>query len=103
MAGRKGGASAFPEAARLLYLQVCGDLWPAHIAILRDSIASQLLSSHNHKSAVAAYIRRGAEAWRDLWERVDAEFLSRLATLPLPLRSPAVEVSGETELLLAQE
>ena len=100
----KGGASAFPEAARLLYLQVCGDLWPAHIAILRDSIASQLLSSHNHKSAVAAYIRRGAEAWRDLWERVDAEFLSRLATLPLAApAAPAVEVSGETELLLAQE
>lgn len=100
----KGGVSPFPEVARLLYLQVCGDLWPAHIAILRDSIASQLLSGHNHKSAVAAYIRRGAEAWRDLWERVDSEFISRLATLPLAApKSPAVAVSGETELLLAKD
>ena len=100
---RLGRPGAFPEAARLLYLQVCGDLWPGHIALLRDSLASQLLTGHSHKSAVAHYIRRSAEAWRNLWERVDAEFLSRLATLPLAApEAPAVTVSAETELLLAQ-
>ncbi len=100
----KGGAAVFPEVARLLYLQVCGDLWPGHIAILRDSVASQLLSSLNHKSAVAAYIRRSDEAWRGYWERVEGEFLSRLATFPLSApESPQVAVSAETDLLLAQE
>ena len=100
----KGGAAVFPEVARLLYLQVCGDLWPGHIAILRDSVASQLLSSLNHKSAVAAYIRRSDEAWRGYWERVDGEFLSRLATFPLSApEAPQVAVSAETDLLLAQE
>ena len=100
----KGGGAVFPEVARLLYLQVCGDLWPGHIAILRDSVASQLLSSLNHKSAVAAYIRRSDEAWRGYWERVDGEFLSRLATFPLSApEAPQVAVSAETDLLLAQE
>ncbi len=100
----KGGAAVFPEVARLLYLQVCGDLWPGHIAILRDSVASQLLGSLNHKSAVAAYIRRSDEAWRGYWERVDGEFLSRLATFPLSApEAPQVAVSAETDLLLAQE
>ena len=100
----KDGAAVFPEVARLLYLQVCGDLWPGHIAILRDSVASQLLSSLNHKSAVAAYIRRSDEAWRGYWERVEGEFLSRLATFPLSApEAPQVAVSAETDLLLAQE
>ena len=100
-ASRLGRKSAFPEAARLVYLQVCADLWPGHIALLRDSLSSQLLTGHSHKSAVAQYIRRSAEAWRVLWERVDAEFLSRLATIPMAVPdAPAVEVSSETELLL---
>ena len=95
----------FPELARLLYLQVCGDLWPAHITLLRDSIASQLLSGNNHKSAVAQYIRRGAEAWQVFWMGVEAEFLSRLATLPLAepemASTTSVAVSGETVLLVS--
>ena len=100
----KGRAGVFPELARLLYLQVCGDLWPSQIAILRDSIASQLLGSHSHKSAVAQYIRRSAESWSGFWDQVDTEFLSRLSTLPLDAHETlTVSVSSETELLLAQE
>ena len=95
----------FAELARLLYLQVCGELWPAHLALLRDGIASQLLSSYNHKSAVAQYIRRCSEFWRVFWENVDAVFLSRLAGMPLTgsgvASAPEVAVSGETEQLLA--
>ena len=101
----RAGAGVFPELARLLYLQVCGDLWPGHITALRDSIASQLLSGNNHKSGVAQYIRRSVEAWQGLWERVDAEFLCRLSTFPLAVAQaslqPRVVVSRETELLLA--
>ena len=82
----KGGESVFPRVARPLWLQVCGELWPAHIAGLRDSLASQLLSSLNHKSAVAQYVRRSNEAWREYWELVDAEFLSRLIAFPLSPR-----------------
>ena len=102
--GRMGEVS-FLRVARLLWLQVCGELWPAHIAGLRDSMASQLLSSLNHKSAVAQYVRRSNEAWREYWELVDAEFLSRLIAFPLspPADEPAVAVSRETELLLARE
>ena len=101
----KGGERVFPQVARPLWLQVCGELWPAHIAGLRDSLASQLLSSLNHKSAVAQYVRRSNEAWREYWELVDAEFLSRLIAFPLsaPPEEPPVTVSRETELLLAQE
>ena len=99
------GERAFPRVARLLWLQVCGELWPAHIAGLRDSLASQLLSSLNHKSAVAQFIRRSNEAWHEYWELVDAEFLSRLIAFPLspPPEEPPVSVSRETELLLAHQ
>ena len=101
----EAGARVFAELARLLYLQVCGELWPAHLALLRDGIASQLLSSYNHKSAVAQYIRRCSEFWRVFWENVDAVFLSRLAGMPLTssgvASAPEVAVSGETEQLLA--
>ena len=99
------GWARFPQVARLLWLQVCGELWPAHIAGLRDSMASQLLSSLNHKSAVAQYIRRSNEAWREYWELVDAEFLSRLIAFPLspPEEAPPVAISRETELLLAHQ
>ena len=98
------GERVFPRAARLLWLQVCGELWPAHIAGLRDSMASQLLSSLNHKSAVAQYVRRSNGAWREYWELVDAEFLSRLLGFPLspPPEEPPVTVSRETELLLSE-
>ena len=99
----RAGEGAFPQVARLLWLQVCGELWPVHIAGLRDSLASQLLSSLNHKSAVAHYVRRSNEAWREFWELVDAEFLSRLIAFPLspPAEELPVEISRETELLLA--
>ena len=99
------GWGHLPRVARLLWLQVCGELWPAHLAGLRDSMASQLLSNLNHKSAVAQYVRRSNDAWLEFWELVDAEFLSRLIAFPLsPLpEEPQVEISRETELLLAQE
>ena len=101
----KGGERVFPQVARQLWLQVCGELWPAHIAGLRDSLASQLLSSLNHKSAVAQFIRRSNETWREYWELVDAEFLSRLIAFPLtpPPDEPQVEISRETELLLGHQ
>ncbi len=99
------GERVFPRVARLLWLQVCNELWPSHIAGLRDSMASQLLSNLNHKSAVAQYIRRSNEAWREYWELVDAEFLPRLIAFPLspPAEEPAVSVNRETELLLAHQ
>ena len=99
------GESVFPQMARLLWLQACGELWPVHIAGLRDSLASQLLSGLNHKSAVAHYVRRSNEAWREYWELVDAEFLSRLIAFPLspPPEEPTVDISRETELLLGHQ
>ena len=101
------GDGLFSRVARLLYLQVCGELWPGHLAGLRDSMSSQLLSSLGHKSAVAQYVRRSAEAWREYWEAVDAEFVSRLlgmgelAVSSSESTSP-VAVGWETELLLSQ-
>ena len=104
---RGAGDGVFPEIARLLYLRVCGDLWPAHVSLLRDSVASQLLSGRYHKSAVAMYISRCEGYWREFWERVEAEFLSRLATMPLaPVKEPAsraASVSAETVRLLATD
>ncbi len=95
---------SFPELARLLYLRVCGEFWPAHLSLLRDTISSQLLSGRYHKSAVAMYIGRCSEHWHGFWDHVDAEFLSRLATMPLTAaKEPAsrtLSVSSETERLL---
>ena len=100
----EAGNGAFHELARLLYLRVCGELWPAHLSLLRDSIASQLLSGRYHKSAVALYISQCSGYWDGFRERVDAEFLSRLATMPLAAAKesalPSVSASGETERLL---
>ena len=98
------GAGRFPRLARLLWLQVCGELWPAHIAGLRDSMSCQLLSGLGHKSAVAQYIRRSNEAWREFWELVDAEFIARLTAFPLSPQpdGPPVEISRETDLLLGR-
>lgn len=107
LASRAGeaGDGVFSELARLLYLRVCGDLWPAHVSLLRDTVASQLLSGRNHKSAVAMYISRCSLHWQEFWETVEAEFLSRLSTMPLaPAGLPAsraVTVSSETERLLS--
>ena len=101
----RAGTGRFPRLARLLWLQVCGELWPGHIAGLRDAMSCQLLSSLGHKSAVAQHIRRSNEAWLEYWEQVDAEFLSRLTAFPLslPPDEPPVAVSRETELLLSQQ
>ena len=106
----------FSELAQLLYLRVCSDFWPGHIATLRDSVAVELLGARNHKSAVASHIRRCNEELSRFWEAVEGEFLSRLCTIPLaavqehpslsvadapnPQSSP-VAVSRETERLLA--
>ncbi|CAI8046787.1 Protein translocase subunit SecA, partial [Geodia barretti] len=106
LASRCGG-SAFPELARLLYLQVCGELWPGHLTTLRDLLAVQLLSGSNHKSSVAAYILRCTGAWNAFWDMVDEEFLSRLATLQTGASgtqaAQPVKVSGATERLLAMD
>ena len=102
---REAGEERFAELARLLYLRVCSDLWPGHIAALRDSVAVELLGTHGHKSAVASHIRRCSDELSRFWEAVEEEFLSRLSTMPLatdqePLPS-TVAVSSETELLLS--
>ena len=99
------GAGVFPELARLLYLRVCADLWPGHIAALRDSVAVELLGARNHKSAVTSHIRRCNDELSRYWDMVEEEFLSRLCTLPVAVdREPSprpIAVSGETERLLS--
>ena len=96
------GDEVFAELSRLLYLRVCSDLWPGHIAALRDSVAVELLGARSHKSAVASHIRRCNDELFRYWDMVEEEFLSRLCTLPLDESStpPPVKVSKETELLL---
>ena len=99
------GEQVFAELARLLYLRVCSDLWPGHIAALRDSVAVELLGVRSHKSAVASHIRRCNDELSRYWDLVEEDFLSRLCTMPLGATSkepPTVSVSSETELLLAQ-
>lgn len=105
----RAGVRVFSEMARLILLQTCDELWRSHIAELRDSISSQLLAGLSHNSAVASYVRRSFEAWRGFWERVNAEFLSRLATFPLnqpnlkTLAGPPeqFQLNDEVEMLLA--
>ena len=98
----EAGAGVFPELARLLYLRACSDLWPGHIAALRDSVAVELLGARNHKSAVASHIRRCNGELSRYWDTVEEEFLSRLCTLPVSAApdppSPPVTVSGETRV-----
>ena len=101
----RAGITVFPDMVKLIFLQTCDELWRSHIAELRESISSQLLSSLSHNSAVASYVRRSFEAWHVFWERVNAEFLSRLATFQLnqiDAGPPAqFQVSDEVEMLLA--
>ena len=101
----QAGAGVFPELARLLYLRVCADLWPGHIAALRDSVAVELLGARSHKSAVASHIRRCNDELSRYWDTVEEEFLSRLCTMPAAAApdppSPPVAVSTETRLLLS--
>ena len=99
----RAAPGAFPELARRLLLQVCGELWPRHLASLRDLLAIGLLSGRNHKTAVADYIRRCVEGWHGFRQAVDEEFASRLSTLPaLGQEEPTspVAVTGETRRLL---
>ena len=98
------GVADFPKLARLLYLQVCGELWPGHLAGLRDLTAAQLLGGANHKSAVAQFTVKAQDAWQDFWATVETEFVSRLLTMPLTGKADetAVVVSPETEQLVAQ-
>ena len=103
---REAGDEAFSEVMRLLYLQACSDLWPGHIAALRDSVAVEMLGTRGHKSAVASHISRSNGELSRFWVMVEEEFLSRLCTLPVavaqePPPSP-VAVSSETELLLSR-
>ena len=101
----EAGTGVFPELARLLYLRVCADLWPGHIAALRDSVAVELLGARSHKSAVASHIRRCNAELSRYWDMVEEEFLSRLCTLPVAAApdptAPPVAVSAETRLLLS--
>ena len=104
-AAERAGRQLFPGLARLLFLQVCAELWPGHLASLRDLVACQMLGGLGHKSAVAQYVSRSQDAWREFWEAVDAEFVSRLFAFPFSPAPevPQVAVSNETQLLLAQE
>ena len=101
----RAGVRVFSEMARLILLQTCDELWRSHIAELRDSISSQLLAGLSHNSAVASYVRRSFEAWRGFWGRVNAEFLSRLATFPLNQIDAGppeqFQLNDEVEMLLA--
>ena len=101
----QAGEVVFPELARLLYLRVCSELWPRHIAALRDSVAVELLGARNHKSAVASHIRRCHDELSRYWDVVEEEFLSRLCALPVAtvqdLPPSPVFVSHETDLLLS--
>ncbi len=100
------GEGVFSELTRLLFLEVCADLWPGHIAALRDSVAVELLGNRNHKSAVASHIRRCSDELRRFWDMVDEEFVSLLCTLSViatPESPPTpLTVSSETGRLLAR-
>ena len=101
----RAGTRVFSDMVKLIFLQTCDELWRSHITELRDSISNQLLASPSHNSAVASYVQRSFEAWRGFWERVNAEFLSRLVTFPLnqiDAGPPSqFQVSDEVEMLLA--
>ena len=99
------GTKEYAALARSIYLQACDELWKAHIVELQDSISNQILASPDHKSAVALYIRRSFQAWQGFWERVNAEFMSRLLTFPVTKgyapSTPTVELNDEVQTLIA--
>ncbi len=99
------GTQEYASLARSIYLKACDELWKAHIVELQDSISNQLLASTDHKSAVALYIRRSFEAWQGFWDRVNAEFISRLLTFPVSQGyarpTPTVQVNEEVQTLIA--
>ena len=77
------GTSEFASLSRLLYLNICDDLWKTHLIVLQEAVSNQMLSTHSHKSAVARYVSRSFKAWDEFLERVESEFLSRLLTFPI--------------------
>ena len=100
------GTTEFASLSRLLYLNICDDLWKAHLIMLQEAISNQMLSSHSHKSAVARYVSWSFKAWDEFMERVERDFLSRLLTFPIdrmdrqpPLR---VQVHEDVPVLIAQ-
>ncbi|HIB13012.1 MAG TPA: hypothetical protein EYO17_14000 [Dehalococcoidia bacterium] len=99
------GTKEYAALARSIYLKACDELWKAHIVELQDSISNQILASPDHKSAVALYIRRSFQAWQGFWERVNAEFMSRLLTFPVTKgyapSTPTVELNDEVQTLIA--
>ena len=98
------GTKEYAALARSIYLKACDELWKAHIVELQVSISNQLLASTDHKSAVALYIRRSFQEWRGFWDRVNAEFLSRLLTFPVSQGyshpTPTVQVNEEVQTLI---
>ena len=98
------GTKEYAALARSIYLKACDELWKAHLIELRDSISNQLLASTDHKSAVALYIQRSFHVRQGFWDRVNAEFLTRLLTFPVAqnhIRSkPMVQLNEEVQTLI---
>jgi preprotein translocase subunit SecA len=99
------GRQEFSDMARLVFLQTGDDLWRSHINELQGFISNQVFGAASHKSAVARYVRRSFQAWGEFRERVIAEFLSRLLTLPIPRvdaqAQSTVQVNDDVRLLIA--
>ena len=100
------GTAEFDSLSRLLYLNICDDLWKTHLIALQEAVSNQMLSSHNHKSAVARYVGRSFKAWDEFMERVESEFLSRLLSFPIDRMdrqpTPPVRVHEDVRALIAQ-
>ena len=100
------GTAEFASLSRLLYLNICDDLWKAHLIALQEAVSNQMLSTHSHKSAVARYVSRSFKAWDEFLERVKSEFLSRLLTFPIDRTdrqpTPPVRVHEDVRALIAQ-
>ena len=78
----RAGAMVFSDTARLLYIQTFDEAWRGHLARLRDMLSAHVLGAHNHKSAVAAYVRACDLAWEEFRCGAEVGFLSRLASFP---------------------
>ena len=101
---RNLGTQEHAALARSIYLKACDEMWKAHIVELQDSISNQILASPDHKSAVALYIQRSFQAWQGFWDRVNAEFMSRLLTFPATKgyapSTPTVQLNDEVQTLI---
>ena len=91
----EGGGDAFHEAARLLYLQVCGDLWPGHIALLaglsRQPVAQlATATSRRWRSTSGGAARHGASCGSG-WTR---SFSPASPPCPYPLPTPRLRQSA---------